>query len=105
MINELVVGIGLQLKQHSMHLPDSYESSQVPASLLVRAWVQLTVHSSTLLRLLLDPYHGLSYGIFYGGVSANAYLGTVGEEVTSWNSMISHLIVLSWRSTNAKIEV
>jgi hypothetical protein len=105
MIKELVVGVALQLKQHSMHLLDSYESSQVPASLLVRAWMQLTVHSSTLLRLLLDPYHGLSYGIFYGGVSADAYLGTVGEEVPSWNSMISHLIVLSWRSTIAKIQV
>lgn len=103
MINEFVVGLVPQLKQHSMHLLDSYETGQVPASLLVRAWMQLTVHSSTLLSLLLDPYRGLSYGIFYGWVLANAYLGTVGEEVTSWNGMISHLIVLSWRSTNAKV--
>lgn len=97
MINELVVSLALQLKQHSMHLLDSYESGQVSASLLVRAWMQLTIHSSTLLSLLLDPHRGLSYGIFYGGVLADAYLGTIGEEVTSFNCMISHLIVLSWR--------
>jgi hypothetical protein len=65
--------------------------------------MQLTVHSSKFLSLLLDPYRGLSYDIFYGGVLANAYLGTVSEEVTSWNGMISHLIVLSWRRTNAKV--
>ena len=104
MINELVVSLALQLKQHSMHLPDPHESGQVPVSLLVRAWVQLTVHSSTLISLLLDPYRGLVHGIVYGGVSANAYLGTVGEEVTGWNGMIDHLIVSLWRSTNATVE-
>jgi hypothetical protein len=55
MKKKLVISLALQLKQHIMHLLDSYESSQVPASLLVRAWMQLTVHSSTLLTLLFDP--------------------------------------------------
>jgi len=79
-----------------MHLLDSHESGQMPVSLLVRAWVQLTVYPSTLINLLLDPYRGLVYGIVYSGVSANAYLGTVGEKVTGWNGMIGHLIVSSW---------
>jgi hypothetical protein len=103
MINKLVFSLVLQLKQHSMHLLDSDESDQVPASLLVRACTQLTVHLSTLLSVLLGPYLGLSYGVFYGAVFANAYLGTAGEEVTSFKDMRSHLIVLSWRSTSAKV--
>jgi hypothetical protein len=101
MINELIVSLALQLKQHSMHLPDSFESGQVPVSLLVRAGTQLTVDLSTFLSLLLDPCRGLSYDILYGPLLANVYLGTVGEEGTGWNDMIRHITVLSCRSTNS----
>jgi hypothetical protein len=66
--------------------------------------MQLTVHSPTLLGLLLDPYSSLSHSIFYGRASADAYLGTVGEEVTSWDNMISHVIVLSWTERRSETQ-
>lgn len=67
----------------------------MPISLRIRAWTQLTVHFSTRSAILLDPCIGPCYDVFDGGGSANAYLGTVGEEGTSWDNVINHLDAFS----------